>query len=315
MIAAMGQRMVDVANESIQIAGHSKNIETRRSRARVAREKMRQLRELAEEYPLIRIERLADVERDLAMIDLETDKLEVTCSSETPSGWTIGNPDARHPYAFGGGHPAARMFDCLEFHATFQLRTPKRILERHNTTIPLTETPPSDFEPWMGVWFPIMTGPKILAELAPDAWAEFEANRTVASDAGSVKPADYLPFLMAFRTIVEDEAASIAERIERIDALFLKPEWSGYAAALQGSERVCGWFFPSVLSLIGGLPSASRSALNGKGLRTVAELRSADDATLQAIKGIGRAKVAAIRQFCDAFDGNPQAERLVDVAL
>lgn len=75
MIAAMGQRMVDVVNESIQIAGHSKNIETRRSRVRVARERIAQLQELAADYPFIKIERLTDVERDLAKIDSETDRL------------------------------------------------------------------------------------------------------------------------------------------------------------------------------------------------------------------------------------------------
>lgn len=76
MIAAMAQRMVDVVNESIQIAGHSQNIETRRSRVQVARERIAQLQKLAADYPFLKIERLADVERDLGKIELATDQME-----------------------------------------------------------------------------------------------------------------------------------------------------------------------------------------------------------------------------------------------
>jgi hypothetical protein len=230
--------------------------------------------------------------------------------------WVIGDPNARHPYAIAPDHPAAkRLFDALEFHPTFQLRTPKRILERNGTVIPLTDNPPSDFEPWMGVWFPIDTGPNILAEMAPDAWARMKASRTVASDAGPVKPAEYLPFLIAFRTIVEDSSDTIAERIARVDALFQQPEWAGFVTALQGAERVCGWFFPTVLSRIAGLPHSSQDALSESGIRTIAALRASGDSDLLAIKGIGPAKLAAIRQYSDAFKGDPYAERLADLAL
>lgn len=236
------------------------------------------------------------------------------CAADT--GWSIGNPDARHPYAIARDHPAAdRWFNALEFHATFQLRTPKRILERNGSTIPLTDNPPSDFEPWMGVWFSIDTEPNILAELAPEAWAEMEANGTVASDAGPVKPAEYMPFLIAFRTIVEDGSATIRERMAKIEALFQQAEWAGFIAALQGSERVSGWFFPTVLSRISGLPHSSQAALSETGIRTVAGLRATDDKMLRAIKGIGPAKLAAIRQFCNTFDGDPHADRLADIAL
>ena len=75
-IAAMGQRIIDVVNESLQIADKSKNIKTRRSRVRVAHEKIEQLGQLAAEFPFLKIQRLDDVERDLAKIDCETDSLE-----------------------------------------------------------------------------------------------------------------------------------------------------------------------------------------------------------------------------------------------
>lgn len=91
MIATMGQRMVDVVNESVQIAGHSKNIETCRSRVRVVQERIAELQELAADYPFLKIERLADVERDLEKIERETDRLE--SPSSTPR-WTEVAPAA-----------------------------------------------------------------------------------------------------------------------------------------------------------------------------------------------------------------------------
>lgn len=84
---------------------------------------------------------------------------------------------------------------------------------------------------------------------------------------------------------------------------------------MQGAERVSGWFFPTVLSKISGLAQSSQSALSEIGIRTVAGLRAADDNPLLAIKGIGPAKLAAIPQFCDTFDGDPHADRLTDIAL
>lgn len=75
MIAAMGQRMVGVVNESMRIAHDSKNIETRRSRIRVARERLAQLQELAGQYPFLKVQQLAEVERDLGKIEAVTDQM------------------------------------------------------------------------------------------------------------------------------------------------------------------------------------------------------------------------------------------------
>jgi hypothetical protein len=140
-------------------------------------------------------------------------------------------------------------------------------------------------------------------------------NVLTTDNVGPVKPAEYLPFLIAFRTIVEDGGDTIAERIVRIEALFRQPEWKGFATALQGAERVCGWFFPTVLSQIGGLPRSSQEALSERGIQTVAALRTNGDSDLLAIKGIGPAKLAAIRQYCDTFEDDPRVARLVNIAL
>lgn len=299
LIAAMGARIVEGVNESMQIAGQSRNVETRRSRVRIAREKIEQLQELAAEFPFVRIQRLDDVERDLTKIDRESDAMaQAPCEH-----WKLGNPAARHPYAFEADHPSAGMFDGLEFHATFQLRTPKRILERNGIVIPLTVTPPSDFEPWMGVWLP---------KLSNSIFAS--APQRVASEAGQVDPSAYLPFLLAVREIIEDGAATIAERIERIEAVCLKPEWLHYVAASRGAAGIYDRFFPPALSLIRGLSSVARKGLEQMDVRTVGGLRDMQDDRLLAIKGIGRAKLAAIRASCAEFSDDPRAERIVSLA-
>lgn len=309
-VAVMAQRMVDVVGESMQIAHGSKNIETRRSRVRVARDTIRRLTEMARQEPRLTIERVADVERDLLKIDLATNEMEALLphdgpsqKADTRSGWHIGNPDAPHPYAFGTDHPASEMFDCLEFHATHQLRTPKRILERDGQRIPLTDQPPLDFEPWMGVWFPVRSRNRF----------DGGPNR-VASDAGQVDPAEYRPFLLAIRSVAEDASATIGDRVDQIEAVCRQPAWSAYAAAVGGAERICGWFFPESLTMIYGLSHAARIALSAAGISTIAGLRNVSDADLLSFKGIGPAKLAVIRTSCASFDGDPDAVRLVNVS-
>ena len=73
--------------------------------------------------------------------------------------------------------------------------------------------------------------------------------------------------------------------------------------SFHGTMRVMAW------------DRIKRLLLESAGMLTVAALRKSDDATLLAFKGIGPAKLAAIRKYCDAFDGDPHAERLTDIAL
>ena len=75
-IEAVGQKMVQDVNESMQILSNSKDLAERRSHVRLAHGKIEQLLEWAAEFPFIKIQQLHEVKRDLAKIERETDLME-----------------------------------------------------------------------------------------------------------------------------------------------------------------------------------------------------------------------------------------------
>jgi hypothetical protein len=232
-------------------------------------------------------------------------------SGSHPEGsWTIGNPDARHPYEVKPDHPAADIISGMVFHATLQTRTPLRILRRHGQVVPLGTPLPNDFESWMGVWIPQSKGWRELG-LCIDELPEFDA----ASDAGPVKVSEYLPFLIELREAIEDASGGIDGRVKRLERVCAKPKFARFVSALGGAQFLRDCFFPSILSLIPGLPSNSQVELTRRGLFTIAALRAACDDTLLAVNGVGPAKLRALRHFCVGYNGNPELERSANLAV
>lgn len=229
--------------------------------------------------------------------------------SNSGGRWTIGVPTARHPYEVEPNDPAADIIGAMEFCATFQVRTPLRILQRHGQLLPLGSTLSDDFESWMGIW---TAKPKSWRELGINA---DEMEHRVASPAGPVTAVEYLPFLLAVRRAVEATAGGTEGRIARLRAVCDRSKFARYVAAEGGTSKLCDRFFPPVLSLIPGLPSGSQDELRKLRFLTVADLRGASDDVLRAVKGIGPGKLKAIRKFCAEFTGDQEAERAVNLVI
>ena len=225
--------------------------------------------------------------------------------------WAIGTPGAQHPYEVEPTHPAAKYLAGMSFCATFQVRTPLRILKRHGKALPLGSELPNDFDPWMGVWIP---KPRVFRELGIDL-DEPDWDSTVASPAGPVKPSEYLPFLIAVRQAVEDTSGGLDGRLARLEAVSARPEFSRFVAAEGGVAWLSNRLFPPFLSSIPGLPSNSRAELLKMGLATAGALRAAPDHLLLTVKGVGPTKLEAIRERCAEYRGDPDAERLIDLAI
>jgi hypothetical protein len=198
----------------------------------------------------------------------------------------------------------------MEFIATLQVRTPLRILRQHGQTLPLGTPLPDDFEAWMGIW---VAKPKSFRELGLDV-DEPRLEQVIASPAGPVTAAAYLPFLIAVREAVEDTAGGLERRMERLQRVCDRPQFARWVAAEGGAAAMRDRFFPLTLSLIPGLPRSSQAALSGLGLVTVGALRDAADSALRAVTGVGPRKLEAIREFCATCNGDPQAERVVSLA-
>ena len=65
------QRLVDVINESLQIASSSKNADTKISRLDVAKDRLAKLKKLSKDYPFINLTQLSEVELSIADLERE----------------------------------------------------------------------------------------------------------------------------------------------------------------------------------------------------------------------------------------------------
>src|SRR4030043_717426 len=108
LIAETAKRIVQIINESLQIANTTKNNETKISRVRIARQKLNELKEYAQKYPFIIIEELLKVESNIREFEAEIENFnKVALSSENDVVY-YQNRD---------------ILKGLTFHVTLQIRT------------------------------------------------------------------------------------------------------------------------------------------------------------------------------------------------
>ncbi|MEQ9545551.1 MAG: tetratricopeptide repeat protein [Marinobacter sp.] len=69
--ASSAQRLVEIINESLQIANDSKNADTKISRLDLAKERLDELKDLVKENPWIKIDQLSDVEQTISTLEWE----------------------------------------------------------------------------------------------------------------------------------------------------------------------------------------------------------------------------------------------------
>lgn len=176
----------------------------------------------------------------------------------------------------------------LKFSATMQLRIPLRVLSRHGELHSDERRKPSRIAaaPHEGIWIPLLHGQR-------------EFHGTMSSDIGPI-PADggeYLKFLLVVRRIVE-QPTPIIERIMELRAELARPKWQEFVQKLEPtSGDIVRRFFPFAVQTIPGLTAAAKDGLSATGLDTAAKIAAAPDADLLKIKGIGPAKIAAIRAW------------------
>jgi len=197
----------------------------------------------------------------------------------------------------------------LEFIATMQLRTPLRVLLRHGEihTDINTEPPKIIKELWEGIW---VTKTKTYRELGIDM-PEI-APGTHASDVGQVLPDDYLPFLIAIRKIVElDEP--IETRIAKLREMLPACKWQTFLHKHGGPEKIIQHFFPRYISPMPKLPAGTVRELSKLGFDTPARIAKASDEVLLSMKGIGPAKLRAIRAHCSDMAKHRDADRVDNV--
>lgn len=80
-IIKTSQRLADILNESIKICYETTNIDTKRSRYRVAKEKLNEIKDISNRFSFIKPERLSGVEKELENIDHQIKRFDSTISS------------------------------------------------------------------------------------------------------------------------------------------------------------------------------------------------------------------------------------------
>lgn len=309
-----------VFTESLDIANKSKNLATRESRLRVARENLNFLKELTNQHPFLHLENLQAVEVSINEVEAETQELIRMQNASLPIGKTIGELQDEPLSAWGNDD----IIEGLKFSATMQLRTPLRVLLRHGEMHTDRKTAPPKIinEMWEGIWTAktksyeeIVSGPDSKPEdieYFRRIDADLEKSRTVASDIGPIHPSDYLPFLISIRKIVElDE--TINNRIKKLRELPILDEWKTYVKKHGGKKRIIGYFFPRFIDTIPTLNLSIKGELSKLRLHTPNRIAAASDEMLLGIKGIGNAKLKTIRGYCADITENRDADRIENV--
>ena len=197
----------------------------------------------------------------------------------------------------------------LKFFATLQLRTPLRVLLRDGEIHTDRKITPPEIAKamWEGIWV-----------LQTITWRELGIDidefppSSQASEIGPILPAEYLPFLIAVRTIVETHEP-VETRIEKLMRMPLSTELADFAQKHGGMNELAERFFPPFINGIPRIPGSAKYALSELGLNTPNKLAAASDEIVLSIQGIGPVKLQVIRDYCASIIEKRDSERLDNV--
>jgi hypothetical protein len=282
LIAGAAQRFVEIINESLQIANSTKNVETKKSRVWVARQKLNELKHHVKKYPFIKIDRLQEVESNIIKFEKEIVNFNEIAISPKKDEIYYQNRD---------------ILKGLTFHATLLLRTPLSVLIHHGE---IFSGPPSKAPQYGteadGIW---LYKTKTFREIGVNI-DEISIGES-ASDVGPVIASEYIPFLIEFRKIVEGQE-SVDAKIANIRKLCeSNKQYQKYFRLLNNFYKYKGdfpaSFFYNQFTVIPGVGTKSAKAIFEAGIKTCDDLKDAYDEILLAIPGIGPAAIKRIREF------------------
>lgn len=201
------------------------------------------------------------------------------------------------------------VIEGLEFSATMQLRTPLRVLLKHGELHkdPNISPPSYTKELWEGIW---IAKSKSWRELGLDIDELHES--LVASEIGPIKVSEYLPFLIAVRTVIERHE-TIDVKINELHKLLLSDQWQTFISKHGGKVKLINLLFPCFIDTIPALSNDSIKELRRLALLTANDIEKTSDSELLNIKGIGKAKLNKIRDYCAAVAENRDNQRVDSV--
>lgn len=199
-IGRCAQSLVDIINESKELALTSNNPETKISRLQLAQDKLKELKKMARQYPFLKLFELDEVEMELSEISFKIQQSGYVAIKNTNDAGQRAELGYKNGVPFGFDNQTDIM-NGYQFSATMQIGTPLKYLEMHGqiNSGPAKNLPQVPQE--HGIWLPKL---KSWAELGISGLKE-PPEGTMASDIGQIPTngGEYLNFLKAFREIVE----------------------------------------------------------------------------------------------------------------
>jgi len=117
---------------------------------------------------------------------------------------------------------------------------------------------------------------------------------------------------VAIREILELHEP-IEKRIDKLREMPVVGDWKTYLENHDGIDKVIDRLFPKFIDTIPKLSFSMKDDLSKLSLNTPNRIAAASDKTLLSIKGIGKAKLKAIRDYCATITDNRDADRVEDV--
>ena len=185
-------------------------------------------------------------------------------------------------YGLPGYTPPAPTVARWRYEANLWLCTPLAVLLQHGRTVPAD-----------GIRVEYGRGGRWRPEHEPPApWDE---GRTIDSIGGHVSPDgdDVLPFLRAYRAIIEDESMPVRDRIDAVRELVTQPDWSRWSRSLDRNVHT-SWAYDLLASQL-GIAMTPAVHLVEMGHCDPAAVWALSDAELADVPGVGRKTLAAIR--------------------
>ena len=96
VIADSAQRLADVINESLKIAKETNNIDTKSSRLFLAKEKLKEVKEISNKYAFIKLGFLNDVEKEIEDLESDLSELVAKINQSISEYKSYGEVEGRH---------------------------------------------------------------------------------------------------------------------------------------------------------------------------------------------------------------------------
>jgi hypothetical protein len=181
-----------------------------------------------------------------------------------------------------------------EFLANLIIATPLNALEAHGTIVPTLDDIDQTLSQF-GTWLPKA---KNFREMGIELDEYTLGDGTVWTDAGMHKPDEYLPFLKAFRQIVESNEPA-ENQADSIRSLKLIGDWTDFYSSLTDSyvgDLARRWFVGRLVALP-GVGKKTANLLFDAGYFTTEQVLSTPDDVLLGFRGISKGVLAKMRSY------------------